>query len=421
MNTTTENEDHYAWGASNAKTWRGCLGAVNFAERERALGNIPEDTETEWAKEGTVAHKYADDFLTGKIGMEEIPPNFWEHLKGYIDFAAELASTVGGGDCIVANEQKVRYWYNTLRTGTLDFGVVAEDASEIAILDLKYGAGEYVTADENSQGAIYAISWIKELEGEGYVFKDDAIISIYIYQPRHWKFDNAPELWRLSYRDLMDYAIDIEDDYLKSKQADPEDLTPSEDACRFCDAKVVCTKRVVDMFDKVPDESNMLIPANQGKPKLPAISKLTDEARLAIFKHRNNITKWMDDVVEDTLIRIEQGASMEGLKTVDGREGNRSWGDRELEAEKLLRKIPASKRYLPRRIISPTQAQKVLKEEGIPLTKQSTKFKNRWEAIVYRRPSRPTLALESDARPARITGPHRFDVIQNEVSTDDCF
>ena len=425
MNTETttpadDNHPHYQWGASAAKTWRGCPGSINYANQQRELGNIPKDDESEYAAEGTVAHNYAEKFLTGQITEEDIPANFWEHLQGYVLFAKSLAEEIGGGDCIVMNEQQVPLFYAPDHTGTLDYGVVAEDASELAILDLKYGAGVYVTAEENDQGAIYATSLIKQLEAEGYVFADDAKVSIYIYQPRHHSFSGDPESWVITYRELMDMAIDIENSYTVSLTAPVDALHPSEDACRFCDARVVCQKRVLDMFEDVPEEVNPLVPSNHVEPELPVISKLTDEARVAVFKHAKKIDKWLKDVMADTLARIEQGTPVEGLKTVDGREGNRTWGDNEADVEKLLRKIPAAKRYKPRRVLSPAQAEKVLKAEDKALSEQSTKFKNRWNELITRKAPTPALALEDDKRPARITGTDQFEVIE-EVSEDDCF
>ena len=394
---------------------------MNFVREQRALGHIPADTDSEWAQEGTTAHQYAEDMLTGKIAADDIPANFWEHLEGYVDFAHFLADTVGGGECIVMNEQKVPYWYEPTQVGTLDYGVVAEDASEIAILDLKYGVGVYVTAEENPQGAIYAISRIKELEGEGYVFKDDAKVSIYIYQPRHRNFAGEPECWSLTYRDLMDYAIDIEADYQASLIADPTDRKPSEDACRFCDARVICPTRTGEMFDTVPVETNLLVPANHITPSLPALAELNDAARVAIFTHHKKIAAWMSDVVKDSLKTIENGGTIVGLKTVDGKEGNRGWGDKEKEVENLLRKkIPAAKRYKLRRVLSPAQAEKVLKTEDKALKDQSPKFQYRWNTLVHRNPGSPTLTLENDPKPARVTmsATEQFDVV---ISEDDCF
>lgn len=423
-------EDHYVWGASGAKTWRGCKGSPNYVAQEKAKGNIPESSDTEWSLEGTKAHAYADDYLTGKITEEEIPANFLEHLHGYFTLATHLADTVGLGECIVMNEQRVPYWYEPTQSGTLDYGVVAEDASELAILDLKYGVGVYVTAKENDQGIIYATSLIKKLEGDGYVFKPTTAITFYIYQPRHRDFTGEAESWQITYAELMDYAIDVDEDYIESREADPDDRTPSEGACRFCDARVVCTKKTMEMFTDVSPEVNMLKPTSH-EVQLPEIESLNDEARVAIFRRHKEIAKWMQDVVNDSLALIEHGNTIVGLKTIDGKEGNRSWGDNEAEAEKLLRKIPAAKRYKPRRVLSPAQAEKVLKKEDTPLGEQSTKFQNRWKQLIFRKTGTPSLALESDPSPARITGPDQFDeqetapVIDVEttpvVAADDCF
>lgn len=421
--TTTPSDDnhpHYAWGPSGAKTWIGCPGSINKALAEKAAGNIPERTETEYSREGTRAHDYAEKFLTGQIKENDIPAEFWEHLQGYCLFAQDLAETIGRGECVVMNEQAVPLFYNPGAVGTLDYAVVAEDGSEVAILDLKYGAGVYVSADENPQLAIYALSFMAQLEAQGYVFTDETEVSMYIYQPRHYEFTGDPEKWTTTYRDLKDMGIDIQEAYERSKAADPaEDLRPSEDACQFCDAKVVCTKRITDMFDvELPEQVNPLVPANQDEPQLPLVNSLTDEARVAILKHHRKIIKWMADVMDDSLALLEQGGTIEGLKVVAGKQGNRTWGDNEEEVAKLLRKIPAKLRYKPRRVLSPAQAEKVLKAEDKPLKDQSTKFRNRWEELIVQRPGRPTLALAEDERPALITGPDVFDSVVDE---DDCF
>ena len=416
----TEETKHYPWGPSAAKTWRGCPGSINFAAQEKAAGNIPKDEESEYAAEGTRAHAYVDDCLTGKIKRGDIPANFMEHLSGYLDLADDLAETVGNGDCVVMHEQQVPLFYQPDVYGTLDYGVVAEDGSEVTILDLKYGAGVYVTAEENDQLAIYALSLMDDLVSQGYVFTDDTEVSMMIYQPRHHQFTGDAEVWTVSYRDLLDMAVDIQEGYEKSLSASVDDLHPSDDACFFCDARVVCTRRITDLFDEeIPEGANMLVPAQQEEPHLPEVQLLTDAARVAIFKHHKAITKWMSDVVSDSFTKIEQGGPIEGLKTVDGKQGNRTWGDNEEDVSKLVvRKIPADDRFKPRSLKSPAQLEKILKDCDKPLKDQSTRFQNRWNELIVQRPGSPTLALEDDKRPARITGAEMFD---DAVDEDDCF
>tara|TARA_R110000796_G_scaffold251769_1_gene383955 strand:+ start:18454 stop:19707 length:1254 start_codon:yes stop_codon:yes gene_type:complete len=415
-----KTDEHYPLGASGAKTWRGCKGSYNYINWEKSFGNIPERTDTPWSLEGTTAHKYAEDYLTGAIKKEDIPEEFWEHLEGYCNFAQSL-TTMNGGECITMNEQQVPYWYEPSKHGTLDYGVVAEDASELAILDLKYGAGVYVSATDNDQGAIYAISLIKQLEQDGYVFADDAKVTIYIYQPRHREFTGEPDSWETTYRELMDFAIDIEADYQASLTAAVTDLTPSNDACRFCEARIICNARTAHMFDEVPDEANLLAPANHDGPTLPAITTLNDASRVAIFKHHKEITKWMNDVVADSLTRIEQGDEIEGLKSVDGNQGNRSWGDNAKAVDIFLRaKIPHVKdRYKPRVLVSPAQAEKALKQINKPLKEQSKRFQTRWDELITRKPGSPTLTLADDEKPARIVS-SPFEV-EADLTEADCF
>ncbi len=413
---------HYAWGASVANTWRSCHGSINLAHANKAKGMIPDETPDANRDEGTAAHEWAEKALVGEIQDHEIPPNFYEHLEGYLAFTRNLAETVGGGECLVMNEQKVPYWYNDSQSGTLDYGVVAEDASEIAIADLKYGAGQYVTADENNQGAIYAISLIKKLEDDGYKFNDDTKVTVYIYQPRHRSFTGYPESWVTTYRELMDIAIDIEADYTTSKTASTEDLTPSEKACFFCPANTCCSKRVADAHEGVPMELNMTVPASQDELQLPELHAIDSATRLAVFKNHAKITKWMKDLNEDTLAHEMQGNHMVGFKAVLGNDGNRTWGDNESEVEKLLRKIPAADRYKPRRVLSPAQAEKTLKKMGKSLDEQSTKFKNRWDELIHRKAGAPKLALESDPRQSLTTGAACFDDVSDDmVSDEDCF
>lgn len=405
---------HYEWGASGAKQWRGCPGSIALTHEKKAEGKIPDDNDTEWSREGTEAHDYADKFLKGEIHKDEIPANFWEHLEGYIDLATELAECEDAEN--VFTEQQVPYFYNLDKTGTLDYAVVSD--TEVAILDLKYGAGVYVTASENDQLAIYALSLMQKLRGEGFHFEDDTIVKMHIYQPRHRSFDGVGEVWTTTYRDLLDFSIDIEADYKKSKVASSDDLNPSVDVCRFCDARRCCPTRVLDMFDGIPDEANPLT----GEVDLVAAKgEITDEVRVRIFEKHKAISKFFTELMDDTLALIEQSKlSVDGLKTIDGGKGNRQWGENMAEADKLLRKLPASDRYAPKKLISPAQAEKVLKKAGTPVESQSTRFQNRWNQLVFQKDGSPTLVLASDPRPARQSVIDQFDD-ESEVSAEDCF
>ena len=420
------NHEHYAWGASNAKTWRQCPGSINFTHEQKRKGNIPEDTDTEWSVAGTIAHDLADKCLKGELPREEIPPNVYESISGYIDLAQELASD--RPEAMVFHEQKVPLFYNTEAVGTLDYAVV--DPHVVDILDYKNGF-QPVEAEDNDQLCIYARSLMAKLESEGHEFYDETCVRMWIYQPNEVAFDGEGKKWETTYRDIQDVCIDIEDDYNYSKEAELEDLNATPEACQFCDAKAVCHKRVAEMFDDVPDEANMLVETSRpgNTIHLPEISTLDDSARVAIYANHKEITKWMSSVNENSLALIEQGRFIDGLKTVDGKEGNRGWGDNELEAEKLLRKLPAGKRYKPRRVLSPAQAEKALKtyqkelQAEDPETKpiRTKRFDNRFEELIYRKPGKPVLALSDDPRAARENLLEKFNDESGLEEEEDCF
>jgi len=431
------NHPHYEWGASSAKQWRGCPGSVNLVIQKKAEGVIPKDTSTRFSDEGTQAHDWADKCLTGKIKRADIPAEFLEHLGGYLDLAGELAMENGGQ---VFNEQQVKLFYSKKpedwdtnpiyfvedirnggmippgewkqATGTLDYAVVSND--RVDILDLKYGAGVFVDASENDQLAIYALSLMKQFE-EAFEFTDDTIVRCNIYQPRHRDFDGVAS-WECTYRELKDYGIDIERDYKASKAASIHDLKPSKDACQFCDARRGCTVRVASLFEDIPDEANPI--SSKFDPSKLEAEGVTDLVRLRVFEKGKEIAKWFADVNEDSLAMIERGVPITGLKSVDGGKGNRSWGN-ETDAAKLLRELPAEVKFLPRRLISPAQAEAALKKAGLPFEKQSTKFKNRWKQIIKQAEGKPSLALESDKKPARVSAPEKFD--DETITEDDVF
>tara|TARA_R110002153_G_scaffold201389_1_gene354631 strand:+ start:839 stop:2146 length:1308 start_codon:yes stop_codon:yes gene_type:complete len=432
-NTTPADpeHEHYKWGASNAKTWRTCPGSINFTDQERAAGKIPEDTSSSYADEGTVAHDWADRCLKNEVTTDEIPPNIYESLEGYIDLARSMSDD--RPEAQVFTEQKVALFYNLEKVGTLDYAVA--DNHMVEILDYKNGF-QPVDVDTNSQLCIYARSLTIQLEEDGYEFTNETIIRMWIYQPNERAFSGYGKMWETTYEDLKDICMDIQDDYDASKEADVTDLTPTPDACMFCDAKVVCTARTIHMFDDVPEEANMLAPASRPDNviNLPQISTLNDAARLAIFKNHKEITKWMASVNADSLTLIEQGTAIEGMKVVEGKQGNRGWGDNELDAEKLMRKLPVALRYKPRRVLSPAQADTAIKKfekeqlledpEIKPI--RTTRFNNRFEELIFRKAGKPVLTTADDSRESRASAIESFDdepieVASEVVEDSDCF
>ena len=93
--TTTpadENHPHSIYGASGMKRIRNCAGSVNAIKRAKERGDIPQDSSSSFSTEGTQAHDYADQVLTGKMKLEDIPDEFRIHLEGYIALCNKIKS-----------------------------------------------------------------------------------------------------------------------------------------------------------------------------------------------------------------------------------------------------------------------------------------------------------------------------------------
>ena len=174
--------------------------------------------------------------------------------------------------------------------------------------------------------------------------------------------------------------------------------------------------RAGSLFEGIPDEFNPL--KSEIKIESMKAVEITDEIRTCVAAKGKEIAKFFEELNEDSLTLIEQGKKINGLKTIDGGKGNRKWGSNEADADKLLRKLPAEHRYQPKKLITPAQAEKVLKKIDVPLDKQSTRFINRWNELIQQTDGAPKLALESVPRPARMAAVNSFD---EEVAEDDCF
>jgi hypothetical protein len=393
---------------------------MNYIAEETCKGNILPEEESPFAAEGTKAHDYAERVLTGEIQPSDVPGEFWEHLEGYVSLANDIAADMGEG-ALVMNEQLVPLFYSPDNAGTLDYGVVSANGSRVSILDLKYGVGVYVPAEDNTQLAIYALSLMADMEKtKGFKFEPTTEITIYIYQPRHREFKGIPERWSMTYRDLTKLSVDIHRDYIQSVVADSTSRTASTEACRWCQARVICPTRNQNMFEMIPTSVNPLVPTNHVVQSLPDLRTLTDNARVGILKHHKEIIKWLNDVVADSINSIESGKAIEGLKTVDSKRGNRKW-DEDLDT-RLFRKFKADDIYQARKLLSPTAMKKMMHDKGQPFDGQTARFQNQFDSFVSQSPPKPVLAVSSDPKPSRHIEAVAFEVIEaEEVTEADCF
>ncbi|MGL4516785.1 MAG: DUF2800 domain-containing protein [Shewanella sp.] len=335
------NKAHAKLSASGSARWLNCPGSV-AAESGRP------DSRSGAAAEGTAAHELADlclrndysadHYLDRTIEGYVVTPEMVDHVQGYIDYVRDLAR---GGQLLP--EQRVDFspWVID-GFGTSDAIIFAGTVCHI--VDLKYGKGVPVAADNNSQAMLYALGVYNDF---GMLFDEVEAFELHIYQPRIGNFSR----WRVTLTDLLKWGEWVR--LRVDMTTDPDaERVPGDKQCTFCKAKGDCpallayTERLIMAeFDDLDD--------------LPDPHRLTRQQLTAVLTGKKLIESWLSAVEASVYERMtEGGESFDGLKIVAGR-SSRSWRDEAMAAEMLLTLRDEQEVY-SRKLISPAQAEKLL-------------------------------------------------------------
>jgi hypothetical protein len=380
---------------------------------------------SKYAAEGTAAHTLASRALTyGKpcvfwIGEQieadgyvfVVDQTMADAVQVYVD---EVMQRVGSGTLLV--EQRVDFSEAIGvpgQSGTADAIILSEDCTDLTVLDLKYGMGVRVEAEENPQLMSYALA---VLETYGVVMGDVKQVTVGIVQPRldhidTWTFPverlaaHADAIHNMAVSALEAATILDSDGEVPAKYFQPHD-----DACRFCRAKPTCvalqrhvSALVMDDFTALDDPTTLaVLPA----PKVPAGDKLG-----ALYGVLDLIEDWCRAVRGEVERMVLGGMTVIGpdghpMKLVEGKRGNRSWINEEQAASLLSGFIGPDKLYQPQKLITPAVADKILKKDkGIiaDYVKQSA--------------GRPKVTLGSDPAPPYVG---TADASEFDDMTDPC-
>lgn len=422
---------HAILSASGSAGWLNCPGKLAM---EKPFPN----TSSEFADEGTAAHELAEMCLTsgkdaeafiGRIisvdrgeGVHKTSRQFTVDtdmagfVQNYVSYARSLVDLDQGDEMFV--EVEVDYTsalfprgapvIETINNrtgeviesevrcfGTSDFIGVRQRLKNIKVLDLKYGRGVEVKAEDNSQGQCYGLGVIDMLE-LAYDIEDDWTVDIIIHQPRI----GPPSEWQTTVGELRKFAIKarVAADHAMHQylgKAEPK-LRPGPKQCKWCRAKAVCPAAAAEVREMVSSEAVSADSFDDltvdGKPEVKGYgdNRLSEAMSKADF-----IEDWIKAVRAEAERRLLDDQKVVGFKLVRGRQGNRAWSDAEA-AEELLKKSRAGSDLIySRSIISPTQAEK-LAEQG----KIGPRVWPKIEALVTRSEGKLHVAPESDKREA---------------------
>jgi hypothetical protein len=393
---------HSTLSPSKRHRWGACPGSVR---EERAY---PEEHSGPAAIDGTHSHSLLDHCI--KAGLADPKPMIGikmadhdgefivdegraQRVKVAIDYITEQSL---GGLVPVLAEQRVDPSFLLSRTdlgGTVDVQIHGEVWE---IIDYKDGMNDAWDSAilQMEQYAVGALSGLKIPINQPYPMQT---VRLTVIQPK-LALKGLPAVRSQDYsveRMLNDVAKTI---VIQAAATDAPDapLVPGEKQCRYCRHKGACAALAGQALSVI-DAGDLSVSAADKDP-----TKMSDDQIVRILEAAPLMRQLIDGVEKEAQTRLENGATIPGLKLVLGK-GARSWKLPEAEmAEKLVKMgIPKGEVY-EEKLVSPAKAEKLKwkKRDGTEVQLTPRQLATMDKEYVVKTTGKPTLALASDSRPA---------------------
>lgn len=387
---------HSLLGASSSHRWLHCTPSAVAESRY-------EDTGSDFAREGSLAHAMAARELKTRLGRDtseeereiaELYEAFHtgemdEYVDGYVAYVADRyarareEAAAGGLMPDIRIEQHLDYsQFVPGGFGTGDTVIACEGTVEI--IDLKYGKGVEVKAEENTQMMLYALGAMDLLD---YAF-DIRTVVMTIYQPRLGNVST----WSMPARELRRWAEE-ELRPLAMLAAKGKGVRSSGAWCRFCKAKGDCPRLAAESLDLWQLNADA--------------ESIRMEDMPMILERLGTVRDWVSAVEERALSRALAGEPIAGWKLVEGR-SVRKITDPERAAALLAASGDGGEQdiYKPRELRTLTDLEKIWgkKRLGELLAE-----------VIVKPQGKPALVPESDKRKPLAPGDEFDDLLCNET------
>lgn len=379
MSTAHAERAHAKLSASGSKRWLSCTPSAKLED------GFPDST-SDFAREGTAAHELSELYLqlhTEQISKTQFTRRYNkfkkeneffsqdmdEYVLSYVDLVIERISAAQAlsPDAIILLEQRLDFsqWVPE-GFGTGDVVLIADGIMEI--IDLKYGKGVPVSAEDNSQMRLYALGAMNQFS----MLYDIELVRMTIVQPR---------LDSVSTDEMeADALLAWADEYVKPRadmaMAGEGDYAAGEH-CRFCKARFTCRVRA---------EANL----EMAKYEFQAPPLLSPEEIGDILARAEELQKWAKEVQGYALDQAENhGVRFPGWKLVEGR-SNRKYADETAVIQALQAEGYTEEDIYEKKLFGITAMEKSIGKKT---------FTELLKDLVVKPTGKPTLVPESDKRP----------------------
>lgn len=368
---------HALLGPSSAHMWMACPPSARLSEGI-------EDEGSEYAKEGTLAHRIGElllrkrwegDDITADLEAAQADPLYsgemGEHMEAYAAFVEERMAEAKTrcADPRIFIEQTVRFEeYVPEGFGTSDAIIISDGLMDV--VDLKYGKGIPVSAEGNPQMRIYALgcylalSWAYDID----------TIRMNIFQPRLDSISTDT----ITRDELLAWA----ENELKPRAAlaweGKGEFCPGAETCRWCRASPRCRAHRDYQLEIAKQEF--------ADPPLMSAEEVSE-----VMSRLPALLAWADKVKEYALdAALNHGEQFPGFKVVEGR-SNRKYADEDGIAAALRKAgFKVADIYKPRELLGLTAMEKLVGKK---------RFGELAGQYIIKPEGAPTLVPEADKRP----------------------
>lgn len=366
---------HALLSPSGSHRWMHCTPSARLEE------NLPESTSSA-AEEGTVAHELAEYALEKYIKGEYMPlldelptpkhifdspyysSEMDKYVSDYVCYVCDVFEKVEGAEMHIERKFDLTSYVPEC-FGSCDCDIVGKKV--LNIIDLKYGKGVQVDANDNSQLMMYALGVLRTLSPKRQA--EIETVRMHIAQVRLGNYS----VFEMTARDLTHWGIHVlRPTAEKAFAGQGETVVGSH--CKFCKFKAQCRAQrdaLVGDFEEL------------GDTKALSLDEIAD-----LLTKVDMYSDWLSSVKSHALSEALAGKNLKGWKLVEGR-SNRVITDEGKAVEVLVGLGFTEDELKNHKLKGIGDLEKMVGKKALAMNLGD---------IIAKPKGAPTLALESDKR-----------------------